>query len=496
MPGKRRSGSLLLFAVLFLCLHAICLVVFHSQATAATYPFLLLAPSCALAACCWRARTSAPEARLPWILLSLGLLLWTIGMFLSAWEELLQNVPYTIAFFSDFVFFLYGAPILLAISSPDRSQRLPLFVWMDGIQGALTAYLTYITLFSVAPFTATPTQPISANLLAATYNVENLVLAAMATLRLVAQPRGGEERRFYRILASFLWAYAVFAAIYNYCSLLTEEHALFDLLVDAPFLLLTLAALAVFAREQAPAQPAPRRPLALFIDNAGPLFYTLALTALGVDIIQTHFYFGVAAIAIALAVYGVRTVTLQSRYIQSQQALLQTQDRLEKILLKDALTDVANRRCFDQTIGSEWNRAVRMRQPLSLLMIDIDCFKSLNDNYGHQCGDQCLIDVARAMQTVLTRSGDLLARYGGEEFSVILPATGRSGAELVAGQLLEAVRSLQIPNATALGDFITISIGIAVQELPETGAPASLIEASDRALYKAKQNGRNRLEHA
>jgi diguanylate cyclase (GGDEF)-like protein len=497
--------SLLPPAAAVLWLHAISLAVFRSHATAATYPFLLLAPCAALFAC-WRARVFTARARLPWILLTAGLLLWNIGMFLSVWEKLLQNIPFHITFhitfFSDFAYFLYGVPILLAISSstesPAGTDSPTLFLALDAIQCLLTAYLTYITVFAVLPFSTTHIHPISTTLLIRTYNVENLVLAAAATLRLLAQPRRAatdpDQRRFFQILCLFLWTYTLCAGIYNYASVLTDAPTLAALLVDIPFLLLAAAAL---LPDPAPASgpAAQRTPFALFLDTASPIFYTFALLALGATITRQHFAIGITAILVALAVYGIRTTLLQSRLTQFRQALQHARDQLQEMSLKDNLTDIANRRCFDQILDLEWGRTLRTQHPLSLLLIDIDFFKNLNDRYGHRYGDQCLTEIAAALQSTLPRSSDLLARYGGEEFAAILPETDLNGAKAVADRMQEAVRALRIPNPTPIGNFATVSIGVAVYEFPQAGDPTALIEASDRGLYKAKQSGRDRTEH-
>jgi diguanylate cyclase (GGDEF)-like protein len=127
-------------------------------------------------------------------------------------------------------------------------------------------------------------------------------------------------------------------------------------------------------------------------------------------------------------------------------------------------------------------------------MVDIDHFKALNDQYGHPYGDQCLTEVAGALRTALTRRSDLLARYGGEEFVAVLVDTDRHSAELVAQRMQAAIRALSIRNETPRGEIVTISIGVATCIASAERTTAALIEASDRALYQAKQNGRNRTE--
>jgi diguanylate cyclase (GGDEF)-like protein len=483
---------LVLYAGLFLCLHAISLAVFRAYSEPiSTYPFLILAPALALAACLWRLSIASLYTRLLWAFLCAGLFLWSCGMLLSAWEDLLQHTPLSLAFASDFVYFLYGVPVLLAISTPAENARLPVFIWIDGLQALLSVCLVYITIFSVVPFTPGVSQPISIHALTLSYDFENLVLAVAGTLRLLSQPKASDEGLFYRILSTFLWVYVITAAIYNH--FLTEEHLL-GILVDVPFLILTAFAIASSKESLLPAQVVPKKSLALFIDYSSPIFYALALSSLGLVVIRAHFYLGAASVILTLAFYGARVVTLQLRYMQSQQALQKARDRLEDLSLRDGLTNVANRRSFDLTLTAEWHRAVRKRHPISLLLIDIDFFKALNDSYSHSYGDQCLVRIATAMQSVIVRSGDLLARYGGEEFAVILPGTGGRGAEVVASRLHKVVHSLRIKNETSIGKFATVSIGAAFEDSPQANSPIGLIEAADRALYRAKLNGRDRVE--
>jgi diguanylate cyclase (GGDEF)-like protein len=485
---------LVLLAVSFVSLHVIGLLVFSSPtaSTFASYPFLLLAPALACASCCWRAATEARESRSSWILLSAGMGLWTCGIALSAWEDIFQHIPESAAWFSDFSFFLYGVPVLLAISSVSAKQRVPFFIWMDAAQALLTGFLAYVIIFSVVPFSDTPLAPIPATTLVLTYNAENFILAVAATLRLLAQPRG-EERRFYARLFAFLWIYAVAAFVYNNWAATSDGHAAMDALVDIPFLFLVVVTVAPRSRRPKVEHIAHKQTLALFIENVTPIFYTVALLALSIWVMRQHFYAGTVGIFTALVVYATRSTTLQGRYIRVQRELHEARDRLEQMALTDALTNTANRRRFDEALALEWNRAIRNRHPLALLLVDIDYFKLLNDRYGHPAGDRCLVSIALALQSALPRSGDLLARYGGEEFAAILPATDEAGACLVAATMQAAVQSLKIRNESSTGLYVTVSVGVAVFESPQADA-AEIIEAADQALYRAKQRGRNRIE--
>ena len=144
---------------------------------------------------------------------------------------------------------------------------------------------------------------------------------------------------------------------------------------------------------------------------------------------------------------------------------------------------------------AEFHRALRTGQPLSLLICDIDHFKAFNDHYGHARGDQCLRDVAQAMQSVITRSGDVLARIGGEEFAVLLPNTSEADARQVAERLRAAVSGLQLVHAASkLGSSVTISVGLTQLHLESATDFEALFDAADQALYRAKEKGRDRVE--
>ena len=180
--------------------------------------------------------------------------------------------------------------------------------------------------------------------------------------------------------------------------------------------------------------------------------------------------------------------------VRNQIELKRQRDLLSRLSNLDGLTGVPNRRAFNTNLDREWRRCQRSHKPLSLIMIDIDHFKSFNDTYGHLAGDDCLKTVSTNLQQVLERPGDLLARYGGEEFIALLPETDSGGAQLVANKMLRKISELAIPHASALmEDHVTISLGVATAQPKRAALSAKLMEEADNALYQAKQNGRNRL---
>jgi diguanylate cyclase (GGDEF)-like protein/PAS domain S-box-containing protein len=167
---------------------------------------------------------------------------------------------------------------------------------------------------------------------------------------------------------------------------------------------------------------------------------------------------------------------------------------LEKLVNIDGLTQIANRRCFDHRLEQEWQRLYREQEFLSLLLFDVDYFKSYNDAYGHLLGDECLIKIAQSVQQVIFRPADLLARYGGEEFVVILPNTDIDGTMVIAQRIHTAIQDLAIPHqASKVSNIVTISIGISSLIPTSELSPSNLIEQADQALYRAKQQGRNQF---
>ncbi|MCS6812943.1 MAG: diguanylate cyclase [Cyanobacteria bacterium] len=158
----------------------------------------------------------------------------------------------------------------------------------------------------------------------------------------------------------------------------------------------------------------------------------------------------------------------------------------------DALTQLSNRRCFDEYLHREWRRLARINSPLTLLICDVDYFKAYNDTYGHTMGDQCLQLVAQAIRSVVNRSADLVARYGGEEFAVILPEVSLDSGRQVAEKIQLAIAQLCIAHSGSnIHPYVTLSIGVSCQIPTSELTPLQLTIAADRALYLAKHQGRN-----
>jgi diguanylate cyclase (GGDEF)-like protein/PAS domain S-box-containing protein len=186
----------------------------------------------------------------------------------------------------------------------------------------------------------------------------------------------------------------------------------------------------------------------------------------------------------------VRDITERKR---AEEHLQSAYRAMESLVVVDALTGISNRRRFDEALATEWRRALREGEKLSLLLIDADHFKRYNDTYGHVRGDSCLKQIAEAALDVVLRPGDLVARYGGEEFAVVLPGTDETGAKAVAEDICQAVRNRRLPHEGNAPGIVTVSVGCATVVPIRGKTPQDLIESADQALYRAKGRGRNRV---
>lgn len=176
-------------------------------------------------------------------------------------------------------------------------------------------------------------------------------------------------------------------------------------------------------------------------------------------------------------------------------ALERAHEQLLRVSTTDGLTGIANRRQFELTLQSEWQRSARGQTKLSLLLVDIDHFRAYNDHYGHLAGDECLRQVARVLGLSVKRSGELVARHDGASFAILLPGADAEEARRVAERCLHQMQSAHIPHAgSAVVPWVSVSIGVATQVATPAGTAASLLEEATLAVLNAKQSGRARLE--
>jgi diguanylate cyclase (GGDEF)-like protein len=479
------------------------LTVLNPQSTVATNGLIALEFLFAAVGCLQCASRQNAETRVLWILIASGLLLSVAGQIESTYDALM-NVQPTTATLADFFFLIYGIPVLLAISFTNDEADLRVLFWLDGAQAIVAAVLIYFQIFPMLPSTGHSTA-ISTTALMYVYNAENFTLAGAVTLRLFGNPAPA-KRRFYITLAIYLWSYAVVALIVGYFELERNiAQGLQDVFWGLPCLLL-LAAL-LFQPDGLSAgnetNKDSNRSIALLLDNLSPVLFTLVIIIMGARIAPAYPWIGFASITIAIALYGLRAALLQSKYLRSQHdlarsglALVDAINRLRDLSIRDGLTGIYNRRHFDEVLLAEWKRSIRTKKPLSLLLIDVDCFKNLNDRYGHLEGDECLKKIAEELLKILRRSSDTLARYGGEEFAAILPETNKESAQLIADAMRVSVEDLKIANEGSKARVVTVSIGVCSEYAMLSRPAEELLNAADAALYRAKKQGRNCIQFA
>jgi diguanylate cyclase (GGDEF)-like protein len=483
-------------------------VIFAHSATVFTLPnspgvSLLFPLACCLSAavaCYLRSTGSSGAIRRKWDFLASAQALWGIGVAIYALRICAPSLGRISALGPEFYFLIYGIPVLLAISTSNEDRDTALFVVIDSLQAIFAVVLVYIELLLSQVRTETPAGPANLTLI---YGFGGWMLAGAALLRVLARP-SGEEKALYRILLVYLCFFAFLATPWHGRSVFTTlPLGIYrDLLADVAFLLQTAGCLLYFPEPEAEGASIETNSFALMLNNSSPILFPLAVLALGAMIARRHLVLGMSAIGLSLLTYCFRAALLQSAYIRAQHALTRSQFalreanvQLRQLSLHDALTGLPNRRQFDLTLEREWSRAIRNSRPLSLLLIDVDCFKALNDLYGHPVGDDCLQRVAGALEGSLRRAAETVARYGGEEFAAVLPDADADSAHLVAETMRQNVLGLQVLHeGSVVEKFVTISVGVATAHSDAEGSPATLIVAADAALYRAKKRGRNRTE--
>ncbi len=222
------------------------------------------------------------------------------------------------------------------------------------------------------------------------------------------------------------------------------------------------------------------------------------------DILKIYWHWIIITVVILLIltlntfyVYRLNKSLRESRgkLISTAEILERSNKKLEILSSQDGLTQLTNRRVFNSQLDSEWNRAMRNKTPISLLMCDIDYFKALNDSCGHLEGDQCLKDIAKMLKKIPRRSADVVARYGGEEFVLLLPEADINGAKNISEQVHKNLAELRYPHGRSpICNYVTVSIGLTTIVPQRNTSAEVLISQADQALYVAKKKGRNRTE--
>ncbi|SNT40627.1 diguanylate cyclase (GGDEF) domain-containing protein [Granulicella rosea] len=459
---------------------------------------IVLAEAVSIAGCLLMTRRTGYPVLLLWRSLAASTAIHMAGMSLDLWAAFTGRDTVQAPAAQTMLSTFYVLPLLLAASMQfsrrtseltQRSLRLerPLNVALSLAAGVM---------FSVLVFSVVSTK--GTGQVEDLYFLTHFFLALDAFVALAMTIRafgttGPREAAFFNIAAIFLWVDAILPGIHNYI-LIRHDYVWLDLLITAPYLVLAVLIAEEWRR---PVRRARRSPNAVrLVRSASPIFLSLGLVLLGLVVSRRHFYVGSGAILLAVVCYGAMSILSQSRSLEIEESLMIGKRALEELVDIDGLTQISNRRAFDERIALEHRSARRRLQPLSLLMIDVDYFKQLNDHAGHLAGDQYLYRLAQALRRALPRAGDFVSRYGGEEFAALLPATDQEGAAAVALRLHRAVAELHLPHPGSPLGTITISIGHATFQPPSGDEPAGLIQTADAALYRAKREGRNRTAAA
>ena len=477
-------------ALAYLVIHGLIAVLFPPRLAPISTLCIIVAELAAVWACLKTSRTAASPERVLWLLMALSILLNATAMSLDMLTEAMEitksnPIPGLQVLFSS----LYSVPLLLTVSIQfDPLTQRPIQI-INFCLSIATGVLFCVLVISVASVHGS-NQPAAINFIVSMFDFLDLFLALAATIRALGAD-GRAERRFYCIVSIFLWVNLVLPAIHNRI-LIQHDFVWLDLFISAPYLVLLVLIFGDLPRRMQ--NPQRSRKVIRAVRSGSPIFLSLGLLLLGIIVSRTHFYIGASAILLAIVGYGALNVYTVSGGIKTEETLLAAKRRLEKLVDIDGLTGIANRRAFDRRIALECRAASQNAQPVSLLMIDVDLFKQLNDAIGHPLGDEYLVKIAQTLMSALPRSNDMVARYGGEEFAILLPATTSLGAAAVAKKLHRAIADLHLHHPASPSSIISISVGGSTSGESASPSPAGLIRAADQALYRAKELGRGCTE--
>ncbi len=479
---------LLLFLSGFLYLLTFSILVTESRgaADAIAYGAAALSGIPAIWAGLMLARGSSGSLRVRWILVLVSMAVWDLSMVQAFVLVLHLPISYHWPMENTFGYAAVALALrLLAICFPSAEQRSVVIRIIDASLTGLICCLAIVNLYLPVGSTSLVLTPRLVFLVPHffEYMTASKLFVALAAYIVLLGSSSPQEYRFGWLLSAFSWTEAVCYFLVNCVGfeyLHMGEISPFDALSGLPCFLFALLA---FANKPLDRTPSNRTIKSRYIlHGAMPLFLVLAIVILSIRLATVHMLTAFFLVGCVVVLSGLRIAISQSQYMEER-------DTFSELTMHDQLTQIENRRSFDLCLDREWNRAVRNGDMLSLLLLDIDHFKAINDTYGHQQGDECLKEIANCIRTTLIRRIDRVYRDGGEEFAVILPLTGRDSAMMVAERIRGAVAATKFPSMTC-----TVSIGVAEYAPPDgvTSIPY-LIRAADLALYRAKRSGRNRV---
>lgn len=435
---------------------------------------------------CLRRAIRSPHLKAHWALLSAGM---GSSLVVAIVALIVTTVPLMANFATFFMFCTY-IPSFLLISLPAGRRYFHHFLWLDLAQAVMAMYVGYAILFQARPFTHDIPRAIGGVPLFHLFLSADLIFLVGAFLH-VFTAVNKDEMRFFRLVSLVYLLGTAGIFIHNVFLIRNPKETL----TGIPVLLtscLSILLILYSPRETIDELPAQSKGLiADLINIASPALPSATLLALGVIVENRYQALGRAAVITAFIFFVMRATFYHRSFEALHHDLEEARTGLERISYTDGLTGVANRRALEKALNSEWERSLRSGSPLSFLLIDVDFFKQVNDQHGHQAGDEYLIAIAGALRASVFRSIDVVGRYGGDEFAVVLPSTDAFAAEMVAERACHEVRKLHIENYSTVTGFATISVGIGTCMAFMEPTPAGLMTAADDALYVAKRVGRN-----
>jgi diguanylate cyclase (GGDEF)-like protein len=446
--------------------------------------------------CAFRRAWLLPWPERPtWLWGGSGILLWAVAHAVETFVGHSAAGSVLTVDASDFIYVCAIFPLLMAFAATRETQSLRAVFLLNCAQIGLALVLAWFMLYRMSMSPA-----LSETVMGRIYGAACALLAVMSLLRSLCWITP-EERQTLRWISVFLWTYLPIELGMDY---LTQYRGLragtmLDLAWSVPFGLAGWSALNLPLGWEAADGRRHMGRVRLLVECACPLLLNAGIFVLAAAVMRQHIVLGLVAVASLLLIQGLQAALVQTNYLSGRLLLLDRElelrtanAALERLALRDALTGIANRRCFDAQFEAAWRSAARRREPLALLLVDVDYFKGVNDRHGHTYGDECLRSLAQVMDLQARRPGDLVARLGGEEFVFLLPDTDEGGAVALAVHLQAAIQDLAIVNEASPFDLrLTVSVGLAVW-FPASGmGKAALMEAADKALYQAKNRGRN-----